>query len=166
MDYLIGRSNNPRYEDFVNNAETELLNEAEEFMQLGINAEVNSTNELIGSVGTLMKNFYTSHKEKYNSPLARLRLIFGTRELANKHLNPKTIEVYSKTPFWSNLVEFLKGRGILPQKAIDNDTEFNNISKFRTALIEELNKLEEEYISSIPPSVSTDFCKSCKKQLP
>lgn len=157
LDYLSGRSDNPRYEDFIENAEIELFNEAEEFIKIGINAEVNSDNEFIGLVGNFMKNFYNSRKPKYTSPLARLRLIFATREEANQRLShPKTIKVHLITPepfrraTLLNPKEFLKERGILPQE-VQDIKPLKAGEKTRVQLLtEELDKLEEEYIRSNP----------------
>jgi transcriptional regulator with XRE-family HTH domain len=151
LDYLTGRDDDPRYENFVANAEAVLISEAEALIPYGINAEVNSKNELLGSVGKFMINFYNSHKQKYTAPLARLRLIFATREFANWHLNPRTIKVHLITPDYlrkSSLLNpkaFLQERGILSQEVLDIKPLKAGEKTSIQLLIEELDKLEAEY---------------------
>lgn len=153
LDYLTCRSEDPRHEDFVDNAEAILLTEAETLIPLGKNAEVNSKNEHLGSVGSFMKNFYTSRRQKYTSPLARLRLIFATRELANHHLNPKTIKVHLITPeplrtaTLLNPKAFLKERGIIPEDVLDIKPLKPGEKNQLQLLEEELGKLEKEYVA-------------------
>lgn len=156
LDYLTGRSNNPQYEEYIDKAEAELLNEAENLMLYGTNAEVNSKNELLGSVGGFIKGFYSSYRLKYTAPLARLRLIFATRKFADQHLNPKTIQVHLITPKplrRASLLSpkaFLRERGFIPEEVLDikslNAGEKTDIQ----LLVEELDKLEEDYKRSTP----------------
>lgn len=83
--------------------------------------------------------------------MAHLRLIFATRELAYQHLNPKSIKVHLITPepFRTSTLlhpkNFLRDRGILPQEILDikplNPGEKSSIQ----LLIEELDKIEEDW---------------------
>lgn len=154
LDYLTGKSNDPHYEDFVGNAESMLLNEIETLIEYGINAEINSKNELWGSVGRWLKDYYLSHRQKYTAPLARLRLVFGTREIANEFLNPKTIKVHLITPEFLrkanlfNLKAFLQERGYIPHEVLDIKPLKLGEKTSVQLLIEELDKLEAEYRTS------------------
>ena len=152
IDYLTGRSDEPRHADFVIFAEASLLNEAEAFINVGINAEVGSRDELSGGVGRMIKNFYNIHAEKYTAPLARLRLVFATRELANWHLNPKTIKVRLVTPEWLrkasllNPMAYLQERGLLSHEVADIQSKKVGEANWLQVLLDELDKLEENYM--------------------
>lgn len=154
LDFLTGRSDDPRYEDFVDKAESALLSEAETLISQGINAEVNSNNELLGSVGNFIKGFYNSYKQKYTAPLAHSMLISETRKLANWHLNPRTVKVHLITPAYLrtasilNPKAYLQERGVLPQEVVDTKPLKAGEKTDIQLLIEELDKLEEEYKKS------------------
>ncbi|MEG6586704.1 helix-turn-helix domain-containing protein [Dendrosporobacter sp. 1207_IL3150] len=151
LDYLTGRSDNPRYEDFVDKAEAFLLEELEKLAALGNTATFDSEEELLGAIGRAKLEFYKFHSSKYQSPLARLEIIFGTRQILNESLNPKTIDVRIVIPKYFRKasiftpIEFLRERGLLPQKVLAPDlTPYKK--PFLNVLLEKCDELEEKYL--------------------
>ena len=152
LDFLTGRTDNPRHEDFVDKAEAFLLEELEKLSALGVNAEFDSKEELLGVVGSSKLEFYKRHASKYQSPLARLALIFRTRIILNEQLNPKTIDVHLVVPkdFRKASIfspkEYLTERGLLPHKVpAPALTPFSKKSPV-AILLEKCDELEKEYL--------------------
>jgi hypothetical protein len=147
LEYHTGRNDDPRYEDFVINAERMMFDEITSLLLegKGLGVEINGE-----PASKWLKDFYISNKQKYTSPLAHLRLIFASRELANGYLNPKTSKIFS------NLKTYLQKLGFYRSEVSQMEpTKYGEKSWYEN-LIEELNRIEAEYKKSRPDSIRSD----------
>ncbi len=147
LDYLTGRNDDPRYEDFVEKAEAAFINELETLKAHEKNATFMSLEESLGAIGKGGLTRYESLRKKYSSPIAHLKLIFAERENINKKIeHAQKVAKYCKLPedgpinyirnkFRANEVVFMR-----PLKKGEKTPD--------QLLIEELDKLEAEYRAS------------------
>ncbi|MBP2643470.1 MAG: immR [Firmicutes bacterium] len=144
LDYLTGRNDDPRYEEFVEKAETIFINELDTLKVHEKNATFMSLEESLGAIGKGGLTHYEGLRRNYSSPIARLKLIFAERENINKKIeHAQKVARYCKLPedgpisyirnkFRANELVFMR-----PLKAGEKNPD--------QLLIEELDKLEAEY---------------------